>query len=56
LEKGGVGGLIKANNKRRDIEWLIIYKISPDPSLLKREQLTFGGTGDILALTFGRKP
>jgi hypothetical protein len=38
LEKGGEGGLQKANKDRRDIELLsIIYKISPPPSLLKRE-------------------
>jgi len=36
LEKGGEGGLEKANKERRDIELLIIYKISPYPSLLKR--------------------
>jgi hypothetical protein len=36
LEKGGEGGLEKANKDRRDMELLIIYKISPDPSLLKR--------------------
>ena len=36
LEKRGEGGLEKANKDRRDIDWLIIYKISPDPSLLKR--------------------
>jgi hypothetical protein len=28
--------LEKPNKEKRDIEWLIIYKISPDPSLLKR--------------------
>jgi hypothetical protein len=37
LEKGGEGGLEKANKDRRDMELPIIYKISPDPSLLKRE-------------------
>jgi hypothetical protein len=36
LEKGGEGGLEKANKDKRDMELLIIYKISPDPSLLKR--------------------
>jgi hypothetical protein len=36
LEKGGEGGLQKTNTDRRDRELLIIYKISPDPSLLKR--------------------
>jgi hypothetical protein len=36
LEKGGEGGLEKADKERRDIELLIISKISPDPSLLKR--------------------
>jgi len=36
LEKGGEGGFEKANKDRRDMELLIIYKISPDPSLLKR--------------------
>ena len=36
LEKGGEGGLEKANKDRRDMELLIIYKISPYPSLLKR--------------------
>jgi len=36
LEKGGEGGLEKANKDRRDMELLIIYEISPDPSLLKR--------------------
>jgi hypothetical protein len=36
LEKGGEGGLQKAIKDRRDMELLIIYKISPDPSLLKR--------------------
>jgi hypothetical protein len=36
LEKGGEGGFEKANKERRDMELLIVYKISPDPSLLKR--------------------
>jgi hypothetical protein len=36
-KKGGEGGLEKANKERRDMQLLIIYKISPDPSLLKRE-------------------
>jgi hypothetical protein len=36
LGKGGEGGLEKANKDSRDMELLIIYKISPDPSLLKR--------------------
>jgi hypothetical protein len=36
-KKGGEGGFEKANKERRDIELLVIYKISPDPSLLKRE-------------------
>jgi hypothetical protein len=36
LEKGGEGGLEKANKDRRDMELLVIYKIFPDPSLLKR--------------------
>jgi hypothetical protein len=36
LEKGGEGGLEKANKNRRDMDLLIIYEISPDPSLLKR--------------------
>jgi hypothetical protein len=36
LEKGGEGGLQKANKDRRDMELLIICKISPYPSLLKR--------------------
>jgi hypothetical protein len=36
LEKGGEGGLEKANKDRRDMELFIINKISPDPSLLKR--------------------
>jgi hypothetical protein len=34
--KGGEGGFEKANKERRDIELLVIYKISPDPSLLTR--------------------
>jgi hypothetical protein len=39
--KGGEGGLEKANKERRDMELSIIYRISPDPSLLKRAtQLT----------------
>jgi hypothetical protein len=39
LEKGGEGGLQNPNKERRDMEWLpIIYKISPDPSLLKRRR------------------
>jgi hypothetical protein len=37
LEKGGEGGLQKANKDRRDMELLIIHKISPDPSLLEGE-------------------
>jgi hypothetical protein len=36
LEKGGEGGLEKANKERRDMELPIICKISPDPSLQKR--------------------
>jgi len=36
LEKGGEGGLEKTNKERRDRELPTIYKISPDPSLLKR--------------------
>jgi len=36
LEKGGEGGLQKANKDRGDMKLPMIYKISPDPSLLKR--------------------
>jgi hypothetical protein len=36
LEKGGEGGFEKANKDRKEMEWPIFYKISPDPSLLKR--------------------
>jgi len=36
LEKGGAGGLEKANKERRDMQLFIIYKISLDPSWLKR--------------------
>ena len=35
-KRGARGDLEKANKDRRDMELLIIYKISPDPSLLKR--------------------
>jgi hypothetical protein len=36
LKKRGKGGLEMTNRERRDMELIIIYKISPDPSLLKR--------------------
>jgi hypothetical protein len=45
LEKGGEGGLEKANKERRDMELLIVYKISPDPLFAKE-----GNSNRVLSL------